>query len=519
MSFWTGSSNAESPGISPSSGGGATGVGIAVDAASRGYDVVLLEQNDFGKGTSSRSTKLIHGGVRYLQQGNVSLVMEALKERGILLRNAPHLVHDLRFVVPNYLWWETPFYGIGLKVYDLLAGKYGFGASQLLSREEVLERIPTLEQEGLRGGVLYHDGQFDDSRLLIDLAKTAVEQGACLLNYAKATALVKGADGFVTGLVVRDGETGKEHTIASKCVINATGPFCDEVRRKDDPAATPLVAASQGVHIVLNRKFLPRDTAIMVPHTRDGRVMFAIPWNGHVVVGTTDTPITEVSLEPKPLEHEIDFILETAAGYLASRPERSDIQSVFTGIRPLVRADQTLSTAALSREHCIQISNSGLLTITGGKWTTYRSMAEDCVDQAAMLAGLEERPCVTRDLHIHGYHRQSEKFGALAGYGSDALRIDQLKQERPSLAQPLHEALPICGAEVVWSVRQEMARTVDDVLARRTRALYLNASAALAMAPAVARLMAEELNRDAAWIEAQIEDFARIAANYCCAAA
>lgn len=495
-------------------GGGATGVGIAVDAASRGYDIVLLDQSDFGKGTSSRSTKLVHGGVRYLQQGNISLVMEALKERGILLQNAPHLVHDLQFIVPNYQWWEAPFYGIGLKVYDLLAGKYGFGASQLLSREEVLERIPTLEQDGLRGGVNYHDGQFDDSRLLINLAQTAAKQGACLLNYARVTGIVKDADGYANGLEFRDEESGQTCSLAARCVINATGPFCDELRRLDDPDAAPMISPSQGVHIVLPRDFLPRDTAIMVPHTRDGRVMFAIPWNGHVVVGTTDTPITETSLEPKPFGHEIDFILETASGYLARRPSRADILSVFTGIRPLVKAGDHGNTAALSRDHTIHISKSGLLTIAGGKWTTYRRMAEDCVDHAIVLARLDERPCVTKELRIHGYHRRADKFGTLAGYGSDAVAMEELMHDCPGLAQPLHEALPITAAQVVWAARQEMARTVDDVLARRIRALYLNARAAREMAPVVAQLLAKELGRDEAWQRQQVEEFNRIAKNF-----
>jgi glycerol-3-phosphate dehydrogenase len=388
-------------------GGGATGIGIAVDAASRGYRVVLLEQNDFGKGTSSRSTKLVHGGVRYLQQGNISLVMEALKERGLLLRNAPHLVHDMQFIVPNYAWWEAPFYGVGLKVYDLLAGKYGFGASQILSREEVLERIPTLEQDGLRGGVKYHDGQFDDSRLLINLAQTAAEQGACLLNYARVTSLQKDAEGFVEGLTFRDEETGSEFSIGARSVINATGAFCDAVRRLDEPDAKPMISPSQGVHIVLSRDFLPRDTAIMVPHTRDGRVMFAIPWHDHVVVGTTDTSIDQIDLEPRPYPEEIDFIIETASSYLAKPPTRADILSVFTGIRPLVKAGEASSTSALSRDHTIHISSSGMLTIAGGKWTTYRHMAEDAVDHAIVLARLTDRPCVTRDLHIHGFHRHS----------------------------------------------------------------------------------------------------------------
>lgn len=495
-------------------GGGATGMGVAVDAASRGYDVVLIDRSDFGKGTSSRSTKLVHGGVRYLQQGNVSLVMEALKERGILLQNAPHLVHDLQFIVPNYQWWEAPFYGIGLKVYDLLAGKYGFGPSLLLSREDVLERIPTLEQDGLRGGVKYHDGQFDDSRLLINLAQTAAEQGACLLNYAQATRLVKDGDGFLHGLDFIDWETGQKYSLSARCIINATGPFCDEIRRLDDPEATSMIAPSQGVHIVLPREFLPRDTAIMVPHTRDGRVMFAIPWNGHVVVGTTDTPITDMDLEPQPFAQEIDFILETASGYLAKSPSKSDILSVFTGIRPLVNTGGRENTAVLSRDHTIHISNSGLLTVTGGKWTTYRKMAEDCVDHAAILAHLQERPCITKELRIHGYHRHAEKFGGLAGYGSDAVFLEERLLTQPELSRPLHEALPILGAQIVWAVRREMARTLDDVLARRTRALYLNVKAAREMAPTVAKLMADEMGRDQGWIANQLQEFERIACRF-----
>jgi glycerol-3-phosphate dehydrogenase len=495
-------------------GGGATGIGIAVDAAARGYQVLLLEQSDFGKGTSSRSTKLIHGGVRYLQQGNLSLVMEALKERGLLFQNAPHLVHDLPFVVPNYQWWEAPFYGLGLKIYDRLAGKYGFGHSQLLSREEVLERIPTLQQEGLRGGVLYHDGQFDDSRLLINLAQTAAEQGACLCNYAPVTRLLKNGNGFIAGLAFTDREGGQAHTVGARCVINATGPFADDLRHQDEPQAEPMISPSQGVHLVFDKSFLPGDTAIMVPHTRDGRVMFAIPWHGHALVGTTDSPIPTVSLEPQPLEGEIDFILETASDYLARRPRRSDILSVFTGIRPLVKASNNISTSALSREHTTTISRSGLLTIVGGKWTTYRRMAEDCVDQASVLAHLPERPCVTRTLPIHGAQRRANGSVWLAGYGADAPELERLVAERPELGAPLHPDLPINGAQVVWAVREEMARTVDDVLARRTRALFLNSRAALAMAPAVAQLMAQELKQEQPWQERQVQEFNRIATAY-----
>jgi glycerol-3-phosphate dehydrogenase len=495
-------------------GGGATGAGIAVDAASRGYEVLLLEQSDFGKGTSSRSTKLVHGGVRYLEQGNISLVMEALKERGLLRQNAPHLVSDLGFIVPNYEWWEAPFYGIGLKVYNLLAGKYGFGSSQILTREETLDRLPTIKTEGLRGGVVYFDGQFDDSRLLINLVATAAEQGAALLNYARVSALYRDEDGFVDGVGATDMEGGVEFRARAKVVINAAGPFSDSVRRLADPNAASMIAPSQGIHLVFDRSFLPGDSAIMVPHTSDGRVMFAIPWHNHTLVGTTDTPITESVLEPRPLQEEIEFILETAGQYLEKAPARSDVLSVFAGIRPLVKSVEASNTAALSRDHTIHIDSSGLLTIAGGKWTTYRNMAEDCVNQAATLARLPEKPCVTRDLNIHGFHRHAEKFGSLRMYGSDALAIQDLIHSDPSRGEPLHSALPYCGAEVIWSTRAEMARTVEDILARRTRALFLNARAAIEMAPRVAELMAKELERDDAWRSEQTNSFQELAKGY-----
>jgi glycerol-3-phosphate dehydrogenase len=495
-------------------GGGATGVGIAVDAASRGYSVCLVEQSDFGKGTSSRSTKLVHGGVRYLQQGNISLVMEALKERGILRQNAPHLVHDLAFIVPNYSWWEAPFYGIGMKVYDLLAFRYGFGSSRHLGKEEVLARIPNLEHEGLRGGVLYYDGQFDDSRLLINLAQTAEQQGAVLLNYARVVGLTHGADGFVDGFVFADVESGQQHTIRARCVINATGAFSDAIRRIDDPAAAPIIAPSQGVHLVLERSFLSGDCAIMVPRTSDGRVMFAIPWHEHTLLGTTDTPIEHASLDPLPLEEEIEFILDTASRYLARRPTRADILSAYVGIRPLVKASEAASTAVLSREHTIEVGKSGLLTIAGGKWTTYRKMAEDCVDHAATLAKLEELPCVTKTLKIHGYDPNAKQFGDLGYYGSDASALRDLLRKSPELGRRLDPTLPMSAVQVVWAVRHEMARTVDDVLSRRTRALFLNARAALAMAPAVAQLMAAELGRDERWQKEQLAQFSAVAQGY-----
>ena len=495
-------------------GGGATGMGVAVDAAARGYSVLLVEQSDFGKGTSSRSTKLVHGGVRYLEQGNISLVMEALRERGILRNNAPHIVSNLPFVVPTYDWWESPFYGVGLKVYDLLAGKYNFGRSTILSRNETLRRLPTLQPEGLRGGVVYYDGQFDDARLLIALARTAADRGATLLNYAQVVGLEKGPDGLIQGVVLRALEEEREIRVAARVVINATGPFADGVRRLAEPDAPALIAPSQGIHLVFDRSFLPGDSAIMVPHTRDGRVMFAIPWHGHTLVGTTDTPIGVAALEPQPLDDEVAFILETASQYLHKAPTRSDVLSVFAGIRPLVRSGDSRITAALSRDHTIHIDASGLLTVTGGKWTTYRRMAEDTVNQAAVLARLPDKPCVTQTLRIHGYVAKPGPAGPVRVHGSDAGRIEALAQENPGLAERLHDALPYTAAEVVWAARHEMARTVEDVLARRCRALFLNAAAAIQMAPRAARLMARELGRDAAWERREVEVFTALAGGY-----
>jgi glycerol-3-phosphate dehydrogenase len=495
-------------------GGGATGVGIAVDAASRGYEVALLEQHDFGKGTSSRSTKLVHGGVRYLEQGNISLVMEALKERGLLRQNAPHLVSNLAFVVPNYDWWEAPFYGLGLKVYNVLAGKYGFGDSEILSREETLLRLPTINKDGLRGGVVYYDGQFDDARLLVNLVQTGIEQGGTLANYVEAIATTKGGDGFVNGVIARDHESGREFPVRGKVIVNAAGPFSDAVRRLAEPGVPTLIAPSQGIHLVFPQAFLPGDSAIMVPHTSDGRVMFAIPWHGHTVVGTTDTPIPAASLEPTALDEEVDFVLETSAQYLHKAPSRDDVLSVFVGIRPLVRSGDSRLTAALSRDHTIHIDSSGLLTTTGGKWTTYRHMAEDTVNQAADLARLPERPCITRNLNIHGFHQPLDRLGHLNVYGSDASSVQALAAIDTDLSRRLDDALPYTGAEVAWAARVEMARTVEDVLARRCRALFLNARAAVRMAPAVAAILANELGRDEAWQRQQVEDFGTIAARY-----
>lgn len=495
-------------------GGGATGLGCAVDASSRGYRPLLLEQHDFAKGTSSRSTKLVHGGVRYLKQGNVSLVLEALKERGILLKNAPHLVHDLPFVVPNYSWWEGPYYGIGLKMYDLLAGRSGFGRSKHLSKDETIAHIPTIEPDGLDGGVMYYDGQFDDARLAVNLAQTAAEQGGVLLNYVRVTGLVK-EGGEVSGVLARDEESGEELEVPARVVINATGAFSDAVRKMDDPDAAPMIVPSQGVHIVLHRSFLPGDAAIMVPKTDDGRILFAIPWNDRVLVGTTETPIQAVALEPLPLETEIDFLLEHCARYLTRDPGPEDVLSVFAGIRPLVGVtSEDDETASISREHTLHISASGLVTIAGGKWTTYRKMAEDTIDQAALVADLEDRECVTKSLQIHGYHKNAAQLGPLSVYGTDGSEIRALMREEPRLAEPLHAAHEVVAAQVVWAARHEGARTVEDVLARRTRMLLLDARASIDMAPKVAALLAEELGRDRSWSEEQVEAYTRLAHGY-----
>jgi glycerol-3-phosphate dehydrogenase len=497
-------------------GGGATGAGVAVDAATRGYDVLLLEREDFGKGTSSRATKLVHGGVRYLEQGNVSLVMEALKERGILRMNAPHIVHDLRFIVPNYSWWEAPFYGIGMKIYDLLAGKYGFGPSKILSFEETLQLLPNIRQDGLRGGVMYHDGQFDDTRLLINLMTTAAEHGATLLNYTGVVELTKDKDGFVQGVVAVDSETGERFVIPATSVVNATGIFTDQTRRLAEPNVEQMIAPSQGIHLVLERSFLPGESALMVPQTDDGRVLFAVPWHDRTLVGTTDTPIKDISYEPLPFEEEIEFVLNTAGRYLTRKPTRRDILSIYAGIRPLVKPPGAGDgkTSSISRDYTIHIDNSGLLTIVGGKWTTYRHMAEDCVDHAVTLGKLDERPCVTRTEHIHGYHENSQEFGSLAVYGSDAKSILSLAEENPHLAERLHPDLPYIGAEIVWAARYEMSRSLDDALSRRTRALLLNARAAVAIAPVAAALLAGELGKDEVWVQAQLEEFSALANQY-----
>ncbi|MFD2871445.1 glycerol-3-phosphate dehydrogenase/oxidase [Mucilaginibacter ximonensis] len=495
-------------------GGGATGLGTAVDAASRGYKTLLLEQEDFAKGTSSRSTKLVHGGVRYLAQGNIGLVYEALRERGLLLQNAPHLVKKQSFIIPCYSWFDKLKYLLGLKMYDWLAGKYSFGKSVSLSRDEVIGAINEIEAKGLKGGIKYWDGQFDDARLAINLAQTSAQQGGVLLNYIKVTGLLKNRDNKISGVIARDKETGRTYNLNAKVVINATGVFVDKILQMDSAAQKPLVKSSQGVHVVLAKSFLHGDNAVMIPKTSDGRVLFAVPWHDHVLVGTTDTQLDSHSIEPVALDEEIDFILKTAGQYLIKAPTRADVLSVFAGLRPLAAPDKgTGATKEISRSHKLIVNNSGLITVTGGKWTTYRKMAEDTVGQAIKTGDLAAKPCVTRDLKIHGYI--NGKWGEnLAVYGSDALLINKLIEAQPRLGDLLIENYTYLQAEVIWHVSYEMARTVEDVLARRLRLLFLEADAAISAAPIVARLMAGELNYDRAWEEAQVKNFNLLAGKY-----
>ena len=489
-------------------GGGATGLGAAVDAAARGHSVVLIEQADFAKGTSSRSTKLVHGGVRYLKQGNLALVLDALRERGLLARNAPHLVHDTAFVIPCYSVWEKWFYGVGLKIYDLLAGRLSLGRSRMLSREETIGRIPTIKADRLTGGVLYHDGQFDDSRLAVNLAQTAGGLGGKVVNYVRCIGLVKEGD-EVAGVHAEDRESGRQFVISARCVINATGIFVDELRVKDAPGIKPIVTVSQGIHMVLPKRFLPGGSAIMIPKTADGRVLFALPWHGRVVIGTTDTPVVGTDLEPRALKEEKEFVMEHAAKYLNPAPGAGDVLSVFAGLRPLVKSGEGTHTAALSRDHTLEVSESGLLTVTGGKWTTYRKIAEEVIDRGERLAKLPPSGCKTVPLKLRGWTLENAGEDRLKVYGADAPAIRKLGAD-----EKIHPSIDLTVGEVIWHVREEMARTVEDVLSRRSRYLLLDARGSIEAAPSVARLMAAELGEGEDWIKRQIADYGSLARGY-----
>ncbi|MET4106888.1 glycerol-3-phosphate dehydrogenase/oxidase [Hymenobacter sp. UYP22] len=496
-------------------GGGATGLGVALDGLSRGYRTLLLEQTDFAKGTSSRSTKLVHGGVRYLAQGDIGLVREALYERGLLLKNAPHLCKNQSFIIPSYTWWGGPFYAAGLKLYDLLAGRLSLGATAHISSQQTLRRLGNLRPAGLRGGVVYQDGQFDDARLAVNLAQTGIELGGTLLNHMAVTGLLKNAKGQVESVRALDQETGRTYELRARAVVNATGIFVDGIRQLDQPGTPKLVQPSQGVHLVLDKSFLPGDDALMIPKTEDGRVLFAVPWHGRVVLGTTDTPLAEAREEPQALEEEIDFILRTAGRYLTRPPQRTDVLSMFAGLRPLAAPQNgSGSTKEISRSHKILVSETGLITITGGKWTTYRRMAQDVVDRAISLGKLPKAASNTTALPVHGARPTTDFSSHFYVYGSDQPHLLQLMQQQPELAEKLDPNLEFRRAEVVWAARYEMARTVEDVLARRVRALFLDVRAAIRMSPAVAALLAQELGFDEAWQRQQVADFTALAKHY-----
>ncbi len=502
-------------------GGGATGLGLAVDAATRGYRTALVEAGDFAQATSSRSTKLVHGGVRYLASGQVHLVREALHERAVMLRNAPHLVRPLPTLLPAMHLWELPWYGAGLSLYDLLSGKSTMGPTRLLSRKAAAARIPGLAAARFQGGVLYHDAQFNDARFALALALTALDHGATVVNYARATQLLE-TGGKLTGAIVRDEETGAETQVSARCIVNATGIFTDEVRTLDEPTRPPLLSVSRGSHIVVPARFLGGDAAIMVPKTEDGRVIFAIPWQGVVLVGTTDLPDARSAMEPSTTADEIDYLLAHIAPYLAEPIQRTDILSIFSGLRPLVTGKEN-KTSKLSREHHIDVSGSGLITVAGGKWTTYRRMAQDTLDFAAKQGLLPAKPCRTDSIPLHAAPPTlAEQEPHLAEYGTDAAAIAAIIREDPTQAGRidlalsdipgrLDLALPYTLAMVTFAVRHELARTVEDVLSRRTRALLLDARAALRAAPAVAALMARELGRDDSWQQAQLSHFQALA--------
>jgi glycerol-3-phosphate dehydrogenase len=496
-------------------GGGATGLGCAVDAATRGYKTLLLEKFDFAKGTSSKSTKLVHGGVRYLKQGHYKLVSEALRERGYLFKNAPHLVKNLTFDIPVYSIYKKWVYYIGLSLYDFLSGTYSFGASRSLNKKNILQDIPTLKTKHLKGGISYQDGQFDDARLAVELMLTSADHGGTLLNYAEVTGFLKDERGKIKGLRFTDTLNNEVHEIAGKIFINATGVFVDSILQMDEPGKTATVVASQGSHIVVDKKFLPGNQALMIPKTSDGRVLFAIPWHNKCLIGTTDNQVDGIGIEPRPLDTEIEFILKTAAKYLDPAPTKADILSLFAGLRPLAApSGNKKSTKEISRSHKITVSASNLINIIGGKWTTYRKMAEDTIDIAARTARLIHSDCRTKDLSLHGFAWQRDPYDPLFSYGLDADKIYALQKNDPQLKEKIHPELPYTFSEVEWTISNELAVTLEDVLARRTRAVLLNAKAAIECAPGVAAFMAEKMGRDKKWVNEQVTAFNSFAKGY-----
>jgi glycerol-3-phosphate dehydrogenase len=493
-------------------GGGATGLGCAVDASARGYKTLLLEKYDFAKGTSSRTTKLVHGGVRYLAQGNIRLVREALFERGRLLQNAPHVCHTLSFVVPAYKWWQRSYYGFGLWMYEFLSGKLSLGKTKLLSKKETLHQLPDLSEKKLTGGILYFDGQFDDSRLAVNLAQTAIEQGGVVINYCGVTGFSKN-ENTITGIKAKDETTGNEFEIKAKAIINATGVFADTILQLAEGHSEKTITPSQGIHLVIEKHFFKGSAGMMIPKTDDGRVLFAIPWHDKLLLGTTDTPVENITTEPKPLREEIDFIIDHFNRYTEAGIKYNDIKSVFVGLRPLANVSTKNKTAIMPRDHVIKVLSSGLVHVTGGKWTTYRSMAEHTIDKAIENAGLNFLACKTKHLKIHGW--ANEKIDShLSVYGVDGMLIKEMMEADVSLSEKIHLSYPYTRAEVKWFIEKEMAVTVEDILARRIRLLFLDAKAAIEAAPLVASMLAILTGKDVVWEQAQLEEFNKLARGY-----
>ena len=481
-------------------GGGATGAGAALDAASRGYKTLLIEQYDFAKGTSSKSTKLVHGGVRYLQQGNIKLVFEALRERGRLLKNAPHLTSTQAFIVPVYSLWQKIFYGVGLKVYDVLAGSLSLGKTKLLNAKQTIKHLPSINPNKLYGGIMYYDGQFDDSNLCIEILATAANNGATIINYCKAIGFIKD-NHKITGIEIMDTYTNDVYKINAKAVINATGAFTNEVVEMDDQSQQDFVTPSQGIHFVINKNLFEGSVAMMIPKTDDGRVLFAVPWHGKVIVGTTDTPIEKSNIEPKALEEEIKFVLEHINRYGTQKITRADVNTIFVGLRPLISTKNKGNTSGVSREHALHISLSGLVSIIGGKWTTYRKMAIHAIDNAAFVGKLPKKKCITANLPID-----------LSAQKNNA--IHQIIESNPEYGNKIHTDYNYQLAEIIYAIQHQMATNVEDVLSRRIRLLYLDARVAMQVAPTVAKVMAKELNQDENWIQLQIADFNALASKY-----
>lgn len=502
-------------------GGGATGSGIAVDAASRGMKVLLVEKNDFAEGTSSRSTKLIHGGVRYLEKAfkhldkeQYSFVKEGLYERGVILKNAPHLTNKIKFVTPLYKWIELPYVFAGLKLYDILSGKMRLGKSRLLLKKETLEKLPIVNNDGLKGGVLYYDGQFNDSRMAVMLVKTAVNYGATVLNHMEVTNLIK-ENNLISGVWLKDNISGETYTAKGIAVVNATGAYADFVRKMDSEEAEPVLKVSSGIHIVLDKKFAPTEYGMMIPETEDGRIIFVLPWEGHALVGTTDDPAV-IRDHPNVTENEIEYVLKQIGKYYKNPPEKKDILSAWSGIRPLVKDPDAKTTEEILRNHYIEVSKSKLVTITGGKWTSYRHMAEDVVDRVISEFSLKAGPCITPDLKIAGGENfNSEDYKLLQqkykidydialhlhrSYGSLAEDvIGSTKKEKAF--ERLDSSHPYIEAEVYYCVKNEMAVHVVDFLIRRIPLGLLDIKAAKYASKRVLEIMRSILDWDAPRIQ------------------